>query len=197
MEKEVSMEIQAMGKRTVSVRLSGRELEGYGLTFSGLESGNRRMERMMREILSRVWEETGLELFGSPLKVRAVPQGEGCRLILTGLKRRKLRRVPQPAAGDFLQWEDLCREAGDLLQEGCAGKSSVYRMPEGWRILLWGEDLRCRERFGARYAGRGVLFEAAAVEFGELLCRDRALEWLAGQNRREEMAAAGSSAPKT
>lgn len=39
MEKEVPMEIQAMGKRTVSVRLSGRELEGYGLTFPGWSPG--------------------------------------------------------------------------------------------------------------------------------------------------------------
>ena len=177
------MKIQATGRRTVSIRLSGEELSGYGLTFAELEPGNRRMEQMMGELLSRVYEETGMDLFDHTLRMKAVPMETGCELTLSGLMARRGRlQNAGPAAVDFLEWESLCRGAEALLSQGAFRKSSVFQMRNGWR----------------RYAGRGVLFQAAAVEFGEALRRGDALEWLAeGQLRREEIAEAGSGAPNT
>lgn len=175
-------------KNWVEVRMDLREMQGYGLTFEELEPGSRKMERMMGEILSRVWEETGLDLFHSGLQVRAFPLKGGCRLFLKRKRGQKReRREAEPAAVDFSCWEDLCRGA-ELLRGKGVRRTAVYRMPEGWRLLLWGKDSRelARKLPGGRYAGRGVLFQAAAVEFGELF-----------PYRREAMAAEGSEAPKT
>lgn len=195
------MKIQVTGRRSVSIWLSGGELSGYGLTFAELEPGNRRMEQMIGELLSRVYEETGLDLFDHTLRMKAIPMETGCELALSGLThRRGQKRSTEPAAVDFSEWESLCRGAGTLLAQGAFRKSSVFQMRKGWRLLLWGEaeDQTVPELAGGRYAGRGILFEAAAVEFGEALRRGDALEWLAeGQPRREEMAATGSGAPNT
>ena len=200
-EKEARMKIQATGRRTVSIRLSGEELSGYGLTFAELEPGNRRMEQMMGELLSRVYEETGMDLFDHTLRMKAMPMETGCELTLSGLMaRRGQLQNAGPAAVDFLEWKSLCRGAEALLSQGAFRKSSVFQMRNGWRLLLWGEDgnQAVPHLPGGRYAGRGVLFQAAAVEFGEALRRGDALEWLAeGQLRREEIAEAGSGAPNT
>ena len=42
----------------IEVRVDRKEIQGYGLTFEALEPGSQMMERIMGEILSRVWEET-------------------------------------------------------------------------------------------------------------------------------------------
>ena len=140
-EKEARMKIQATGRRTVSIRLSGEELSGYGLTFVELEPGNRRMEQMMGELLSRVYEETGMDLFNHTLRMKAVPMETGCELTLSGLMARRGRlQNAGPAAVDFLEWESLCRGAEALLSQGAFRKSSVFQMRNGWRLLLWGED---------------------------------------------------------
>ncbi len=172
----------------IEVRVDRKEMRGYGLTFEALEPGSQKMERMMGEILSRVWEETELDLFHSGLQIRAFPLDGGCRLFLKRKRGQKhRRREAEPVAADFESWADLCRGA-ELLREKGVRRMAIYRMPEGWRLLLWGKDSRelVRTLPGGRYAGRGVLFQAAAVEFGEPF-----------PYRREAMAAEGSEAPKT
>ena len=142
----------------------------------------------MGEILSRVWEETERDLFHSGLQIRAFPLDGGCRLFLKRKRGQKhRRREAEPVAADFESWADLCRGA-EFLREKGVRRMAIYRMPEGWRLLLWGKDSRelVRTLPGGRYAGRGVLFQAAAVEFGEPF-----------PYRREAMAAEGSEAPKT
>ena len=69
----------------IEVRVDRKEMRGYGLTFEALEPGSQKMERMMGEILSRVWEETERDLFYSGLQIRAFPLDGGCRLFLKPL----------------------------------------------------------------------------------------------------------------
>ena len=132
------MKIQATGRRTVSIRLSGEELSGYGLTFAELEPGNRRMEQMMGELLSRVYEETGMDLFDHTLRMKAMPMETGCELTLSGLMARRGRlQNAGPAAVDFLEWKSLCRGAEALLSQGAFRKSSVFQMRNGWRPVSY------------------------------------------------------------
>lgn len=93
----------------------------------------------MGEILSRVWEETELDLFHSGLQIRAFPLDGGCRLFLKRKRGQKhRRREAEPVAADFESWADLCRGAEFLRGKGVR-RMAIYRWPEGWRLLFMGK----------------------------------------------------------
>ena len=110
----------------IEVRVDRKEMQGYGLTFEALEPGSQKMERMMGEILSRVWEETELDLFHSGLQIRAFPLDGGCRLFLKRKRGQKhRRREAEPAAADFESWADLCRGCGVSPGKRCSANGNL------------------------------------------------------------------------
>lgn len=190
--KEI-MRIEPEQTGNVIVFLTAEDLSDYGLTFRLLDAKGIATRRMAAELLSRIHEQTGMDFSKTRILIEAYPNGEGCILRIgpavhrTERQKKRYRETfRNPVAFDFEDKETLI-EAAKLFYDRFAGeirRSTLYRMPDGFRLLLYFVFSNHQPTFLKKecscYGGQGILQEAYAIEYGKPIAFSNALELLSG-----------------
>lgn len=187
------MRIEPEQTGNVIVFLTGEDLGYYGLTFGSLDAKGIATRRMAAELLSRIQEQTGIDFSKTRILIEAYPNGKGCILRIGPAvhkpkqKKKRYREVfRNPVAFDFKDKETLL-EAARLFYDRFAGevrRSALYRMPDGFRLLLYFVFSDHQPTFLKKecsyFGGQGILQEAYAIEYGKPIAFSNALELLSG-----------------
>ncbi len=187
------MRIEPEKTGNVLVFLTGEDLFQYGLSYRLLDAKGIATRRMAAELLSRIHEQTGIDFTNTRILIEAYPNGEGCILrigpaVHKPKRKKKLYRETfrNPVAFDFRDKETLI-EAAKLFYNRFAGeirRSALYRMPDGFRLLLYFVFSNHQPTFlkseCVYYGGQGILQEAYAIEYGKPIAFSNALELLSG-----------------
>lgn len=173
------MKVLVKGKRSVWIQ------------FEPFESVEAQQERRPEEILEQVHAKTGMVPGPWGIRFHTISQDE---IVITGLRPAK-KAAAGPIVYDFADKKTLLKAAEAI--SAPIRKSSLYRMENGWRLLLWPQEgQKIHLQYGHRI-GQGIIPEAEAIEFGQEIRRKGAVEWLKAQSLSEAIAAEGSWAPKT
>ena len=173
------MKVLVKGKRSVWIQ------------FEPSESADAQQERQPEEILEQVHEKTGMVPGPWGIRFHTISQDE---IVITGLRLAK-KTSTGPIVYDFTDKKALLKAAEAI--RGPIRKSSLYRMENGWRLLLWPQEGQKIQLQYGHHVGHGIILEAEAIEFGQEIRRKGAIEWLKAQSLSEAIAAEGSWAPKT
>ena len=168
------MELRKAAPQSAEVHLSGAELESLGLS---LEGGTH--QRELAALAHAACGAVGICLHRPTAQI--VPDGEGgCTILLRGRSPSggvlPARAEASPVIYAFEDVDLLIRGAVRLFGR-CAHrirKSALYRVPHGWRLLLWpldwgeGISLGMMDEYAPR-CGQGPLAAAWVAEHGHLL----------------------------
>lgn|GEM_PF-1059577 len=174
------MKVERIREDGLRIWLSDEEMAGWGVTYDTLRRGNPRTDRLIRQILRRVRQES--EDWESCL-LEAIPVEGGCLVLVSLVRPREPEE--QPMACRVGDEESLFQLASQMEMAGPFPPSSLYGMPWGYILTLsahpslTAEHRRLAEEYGHPVYGAGAL--AAAREYGCLLAEGNALEQLTGR----------------
>ena len=187
------MRIEPEQTGNVIVFLTGEDLTDYGLTYPLLDAKGIATRRMAAELLSRIQEQTGIDFSKTRILIEAYPNGEGCILRIRPVMNQNLRKKKRyretfrnPVAFDFKDKETLIQAAKLFYDrfDGEIRRSALYRMPDGFRLLLYFVLSNHQPTFLKKecsyYGGQGIIQEASAIEYGKPIAFSNALELLSG-----------------
>lgn len=173
------MKIEWINSDRLRVFLSDTDLAERGIRFASMEAGTPQTDRLIRQVLRAVRQQTGHPVTGCA--VEAFPVEGGCVLLLT-LTKRQLRPY-EPLVCRIGDVSTLFSLAARFVGAGPLPRSSLYEMPYGYILVIHAcEEVapvhrRLLAEYGAPLDG-GEAAVAAAEEYGTLLVSADALEQL-------------------
>lgn len=173
------MKIERIQSDRMRIFLSDEDLTTWGLDYASLEAGTPQTDRLIRQILRTVQQQTGHHV-GS-CAAEAFPVEGGCMLLLT-FTRVQLRPY-DPLVCRIGGVRALLSLAARFEAAGALPRSSLYEMPVGYILVIHaGEAVtpvhrRLLAEYGTLVEG-GEAAVAAAGEYGSLLASCDALEQL-------------------
>jgi len=161
------MTIEMLNKGTILVLMAQEDMRRYALSF---EDGSA-PEQGLKKLLYRVGEECGIDYSGKSFLVEALPSSDGCLLIISVKRVRKVYRIKRSEKRDLCVFDtaDMLLD-WLLLGEGAGG--SVYRYRSKYVLI---PALAASKRTLALMGEYGRPVKANAVEtarireFGEVI----------------------------
>ena len=187
------MNIEQLDATRILISLGDRELESYDVTFENLSFSELRGRKLLREMLRRAANTTGIDLKDKHVVIEALKYEHGCLLLLTITDRVKKRRTYR------IKYQNdaylfLFGDAGSLLDciralyrmNGRHFSSSVYYYHQKYYLVLYGTA-----SVGSRYLHtigefcisrkRSKAFNASLMEHARVISLKRAVETIGSQ----------------
>ena len=175
------MILELVDESRLLIILSPEDMEDYQLTFDSLDWQNGHSRSVIKEFLRMACRQKGFCPGDSRLLIEAVPDEEGCVLLVTMLPeekaKRKVYRIKenQPSLTPFLFRFD---QAENLLAAACS--SRLYLLNRAYYLIMYGgKRLPCPveillTEYGS-YVGKGQQAAAQVLEHGKLLAGEDAI----------------------
>ncbi|MEG2597092.1 MAG: hypothetical protein RR977_01590 [Oscillospiraceae bacterium] len=189
------MRIEPENTGNVLVFLSKEDFNNFQLSYERLDAQDAHTRHMTAEILSRIWEATGIDFKKRRLLIEAYPNGDGSILRIGAVIREKIRVKKKyrelfrnPMAFAFTDQETLLSAASMFRHQffGDIRRSALYRTEHGYRLLLYFVLSKNQPSFLENeckyYTGQGILQEAYAIEYGKPIVLSNALELLTAES---------------
>lgn len=192
------MILELVDETRLLIILSPEDMEDYQLTFDSLDWRDGHSRKVIKEFLQLACRQKGFCPGDSRLLIEAVPDEEGCVLLVTMLPeekpKRKRYRIKEnhPALTPFLfrfdQAENLLAAIDRVYRQfyrakGAACSSRLYLLGGAYYLILYGgRRLPCPveillTEYGV-YQGKGSQAAAQVLEHGKLLAGEDAISLL-------------------
>ena len=124
------MTIEMLNKGTILVLMAQDDMQRYALSFDDEKAP----EQGLKKLLYRIGEECGIDYSGKSFLVEALPSREGCLLIISVKRVRKVYRIKRSDKRDVCIFDtaDMLLD-WLLLGEGLGG--SVYRYRDKYVLI--------------------------------------------------------------
>ena len=168
------MILELVDESRLLIILSPEDMEDYQLTFDSLDWQNGHSRSVIKEFLRIACRQKGFCPGDSRLLIEAVPDEEGCVLLVTMLPeekaKRKVYRIKenQPSLTPF------------LFPQKAACSSRLYLLNRAYYLIMYGgKRLPCPveillTEYGS-YVGKGQQAAAQVLEHGKLLAGEDAV----------------------
>lgn len=161
------MTIEMLNKRTILVQMAPEDMRRYALSFDDEAAP----EEGLKQLLYRIGEECGIDHRGKSWLVEALPSRDGCLLIISVRRVRKVYRIKRSDKRTLCVF-DTADMLLDWLLLGVGLGGSVYRYRQKYVLI---PSLAASKRTLALMGEYGRLIQADAVEsarireFGEAI----------------------------
>ncbi len=129
------MQVNLTDNGCLTLLLSNVELASMGLSFETLHPHDAKTQRMLRTLLQVARRRIGFAPKGA-LSVEALPTADGCLLLVTP----QGEELCVPAVFHIADENALLQIAAAWQRPShpCGERSSLYRMADGFRLVLYG-----------------------------------------------------------
>ena len=166
------MILELVDESRLLIILSPEDMEDYQLTFDSLDWQNGHSRSVIKEFLRMACRQKGFCPGDSRLLIEAVPDEEGCVLLVTMLPEEKAKRKVLAAV------DRVYRQFYHPQKAACS--SRLYLLNRAYYLIMYGgKRLPCPveillTEYGS-YVGKGQQAAAQVLEHGKLLAGEDAV----------------------
>ena len=182
------MNIEQIDEQRILISLCDEELELYSVSFDALGIGERNSEKMLKDLLSRAEEQTGISIKNKHILIEAMRFERGCLLLVT-ISEKSDRKTGGPLRAESNLLAFRFEDSDALLGCICAlctmkdfpCESSLLEYRGSYYLVISSSEPADKAvtntmlEFGSA-AGKGRCFISSLREHARIITPERAVE---------------------